>query len=224
MIIQVGSDYFINKFNFYGINNLNLLINPKSPYLFLAGNVGDPKCDNFWKFMYYCSINFYKVFYITGYYEYLNNDITEMDNFIINAIARYDNVFFVKNKVYHDNEITVIGSTLWKSIQPEKQTNIKLYYSKINYKNKTLNINSINLLSILNKNFIEESLKNKNFNKTFVLTSFTPDTENLYILNKAKYWIHGMKNYKLKNGIFIYSNPYVLNNEYNVIYNNSEVI
>ena len=107
-----------------------------------------------------------------------------------------------------DDEILGCGGTIYKKIKYEKAKVKTLILSK----------------GIRARENIKNTKKNDNFNKTFVLTSFSPDTENLDLLNKAKYWIHGMKNYKLKNGVFIYSNPYVFNNEYNVIYNNSDVI
>jgi predicted phosphohydrolase len=199
--------------------------------LVLAGDIGSiyqqPK--NYDTFFNSISKKFPKIFVITGNHEYYNekNSIDETDNLLRNYFNQYNNISFLNNSCEQYKNYQFIGSTLWSKISDPTV--------KINDVSKipNFNINDYNRKHILSRNFIENSIKNKN--NCVVITHHIPsytlcddkyntpkyspykqwfysDLDSMIKDNKDKIkcWIYGhthTPSYKIVNGVYLLCNP-----------------
>lgn len=99
-------------------------IRPIGKYLILAGDVGDPKKDNYRDFFSYCSDNWEKTFYVPGNHEYgcfvkkinsshfTKKDVELTDEHIM-AVLKFSNVVFLNSKKIIEKDLSIVGTTLW---------------------------------------------------------------------------------------------------------------
>lgn len=154
--------------------------------LILAGDIGYPEHKLFKEFLQNVSNTFDKVFYITGNHEYYQNwkigknikinNIEETNQIIKNITDKLTNVYFLNNDFYDlDNNVRIIGSTLWTNILPNSKNINDKYQIYIN--EKTL-INDDYIIDLHKRNviFIKNQLeiaKEKN-KKLVIITHHLP--------------------------------------------------
>jgi predicted phosphohydrolase len=173
--------------------------------LCLCGDIGFPEEETYGNFIDFVTKLFKYVFVISGNHEYYSvkrtvKTIDETDNLIEEICGKYDNVFFLNNKMHFIEEynLHIIGSPLWTDVDKNlKQYELYSYndFSKI-YSNKDtkLNLQYLDDMHIQSKDFIIESLENiKDLNSNvIIMTHHMPS----YQLINDKY-----KNFKL-NSLF----------------------
>ena len=178
-------------------------IPPKEDYLFLCGDINNIYKQNFKPFFDYCSENWKQVFYILGNHEfYIKNNIFDLKNeykmFFNNNyqnIHLLDDDFFILN--YNEQNIKIIGSTLWSHIDDTSIIkNINDFSFIYDKDNEFLKIETFNELHIKSKIFILNEINNclNNNQKCIIMTHFPPTQKN--ISNpKYKNTIQSIKNY-----------------------------
>jgi predicted phosphohydrolase len=173
--------------------------------LCLCGDIGFPEEENYVRFIDFVSKLFKYIFIISGNHEYYSvkhtiKTIESTDNLIEEICGKYNNVFYLNNKMYFIEQynLHIIGSPLWTNVD-KNLTQYDLYayndFSKIYYnKDYKLNTQYLDKMHIQSKNFIIESLENiKNLNSNvIIMTHHMPS----YQLINDKY-----KNFKL-NSLF----------------------
>jgi len=176
--------------------------------LFLAGDLGSPLKENYWNFLYYASINFDNIYFVSGNHEYWNNKkytINDIDNLINDKIINLPNVNFLNNKKVFLNNYKILGTTLWsytkntKSIDYFKiQYNIqnkmnnkffcKLFLKNIKWLNNNLNDNIPTIVLTHYLPSYDFTLPNKYYNPFRSLFASNLD----YMIKKPiKVWIFG---------------------------------
>jgi predicted phosphohydrolase len=93
----------------------------KGESLALLGDIGNPFKDNYKEFLKYTSNNWDSVLLLTGNHEYWNlqkdkYNMDDVDNKIRDIITRFPNVTFLNNNKYEFLNYTILGTTLWSSI------------------------------------------------------------------------------------------------------------
>ena len=115
---------------------------PKSPYLFLAGDISRFNHPSFGEFLSYCNENWEKTFYVFGNHDYWNR------NSYVQKIKRQTKEFLETNKLTNihilDNEfvslnedVIVLGSTFWTQSPFVSEYEARMYindYNMIRYK------------------------------------------------------------------------------------------
>lgn len=176
MKIQIYSDLHLENFN--GIP----LLTPRCKYLFLTGDIGKIKNNNFKLFFDYVSSNWEKVFYILGNHEYYypKHDYKTTKELYNDFFKDYSNVFLLdKTKVVLEDEETnesydILGCTLWSKTN-ELITNYVNCFTQIKEKNeKGWNVYlSCDTYNNWNKEDTEWLKKNyNNENNTIILTHY----------------------------------------------------
>jgi len=126
---------------------LSLLPEHRTPYLFLAGDIGNPHEQSYWDFLTLMSSSYSFVFLITGNKEYdlekdLENEVMKVDLFIHREIVRLElkNVFFLNNKSIEMNDFIIVGTTLWSRIKkctfPNDRIITKLFEKNVEFVEK----------------------------------------------------------------------------------------
>ncbi len=88
------------------------LIKPKSNYLALLGDIGHPRKSLYNDFLKYCSINWNKVFLISGNHEHYGSGMST-DTDINNIVFKYNNVYYLNNSTFILDNYLILGTTLW---------------------------------------------------------------------------------------------------------------
>src|SRR5690606_39033301 len=120
---------------------------------------------------------------ISGNHEYYNSNIKDTDNHIEDIVKSYNNVIYLNNKTYVDDENNLyIGSTLWSNIPQEYNNYIQ---KSINDYHQIENLTPSTTSSMFWNNllFIEQALSNGTYNKIIVITHHSPllrETSNLH--------------------------------------------
>lgn len=144
--IQYVSDIHLD---FYDKVPFPLLVKPNARYLALAGDIGHPSHPNYKAFFQYASLHWDKVFYVPGNHEYYNklpsnkwklakpHIMEECDAKIREIVAPYRNVHLLTPgapsvHLAQDN-IAVVGSTLWSYIPPKFYGTIRLLMNDYRY-------------------------------------------------------------------------------------------
>lgn len=194
----------MNKFTFQIFSDIHLefynkfpIIKPLAKYLFLAGDIGtivsdtDKKVE---KFLYYCSSNWEKTFYVLGNHEFYQTTKSSNKTLCFEELElkyqqicnKFPNVYLL-NDSHHEiiPELNVYGTTLWtnpnKYIKPSDGI-ISDYLNDYNMITIKSNLNNTtNLLSseFINKISDEQLCKLENYllnsnNKTLIITHFPP--------------------------------------------------
>lgn len=171
-------------------------IKPIANNIALLGDIGSPRQPIYKNFLNEMSYKFDKVFIVSGNHEYWNLPIygekmytkEEIDEMIENIVSKYSNVLYLNNKCYQNENITLIGSTLWSEIPDEK----KEYAGRvvgdcrmIQY-NNFIDLRLNNSMFRENVNFIEDSISQNLNKKIIVLTHHCPSYQ--YIAEKFKHY------------------------------------
>jgi len=172
--------------------------------LILAGDICYPEYKLFTDFLMNVSKTFNKVFYITGNHEYYQNwkknknkkinNIEETNNIIKNIVSKFNNVYFLDNDFYDfDDNLRIIGSTLWTNISEDNESINDSYQI---YLNKKTLINDDYIRELHNKNvlFIEKQIKfaKENNKKLLVISHHLPSYQ--LILEKYKTYTYNAYN------------------------------
>jgi hypothetical protein len=144
--IQYVSDIHLE---FYDKVPFPLLVNPNARYLALAGDIGHPAHANYNAFFQHVSSNWDRVFYVPGNHEYYNKKpsnkwkyvkpqtMEERDVDIRGVVSQYPNVHLLTPEspsIHLDNEnIAIVGSTLWSHIPTELHGDIRRRMNDYNY-------------------------------------------------------------------------------------------
>ena len=112
------------------------ILERRADNLILAGDVGYPNQESFVKFMTDVSERFDRVFYVPGNHEYYCAlTKTEVDDLLLQQ-SRDIGFVLLNNSTYNfDNELTIIGTTLWTKTTPRNSQLLAAYmndYRKIN--------------------------------------------------------------------------------------------
>lgn len=185
---------------------------PKSPYLFLAGDISRFNHPSFGEFLSYCNENWEKTFYVFGNHDYWN--INSYVQKIKKQVKKYlqdrqlTKIQFLDNEFVSLNEdVIVLGSTFWTQSPFVSEYEARMYindYNMIRYKrviedhrpynlaprdvNQMYFDDCSKLYDVLN---INELTRNK---KVIVITHFPPQQTGT---SHSKYNLQGkmMKNY-----------------------------
>ena len=129
--IQIYSDLHLE------LTNSIPKIVPRSPYLFLAGDISRFNHPSFGEFLSYCNDNWKKIFYVFGNHDYWNR------NSYIQEIKRQVKEYIIDNKLTNiqildnefvslNDEIIVFGSTFWTQTSFMKKEIVELYINDYN--------------------------------------------------------------------------------------------
>jgi predicted phosphodiesterase len=144
-------------------------LEPKTNFLALCGDIGNPFHKNYEVIIKQVSTNFDKVFLLSGNHEYIHSvnrlyNIEDTNNEINTICNKYNNVYFMNNRsidfsLGDNNNYKIHGTTLWS------KTNS--YY---NYNNMNSNLhNSLHNMSV---KYLEENIDPHK--KNIVLTHYMP--------------------------------------------------
>lgn len=206
IVIQVYSDLHLE------LTKSIPKIVPKSPYLFLAGDISRANHPSFGEFLSYCNDNWKKTFYVFGNHDYWNTDSyvqqikRQVKEYLIDS--QLTNIQIVDNEFVSLNEdIIVLGSTFWTQSPFASEYEARMYindYNMIRYKhnveehisyelaprdvNQMYTDDYTKIYEVLNSN---ELTSNK---KVIVITHFPPQQTGT---SHNKYSLQGkmMKNY-----------------------------
>lgn len=155
-----------SKFTFQFMSDLHLEfrkhlpeIQRKTPYLFLAGDIGIPDHMLYKSFFHHISSQFDHVFYVPGNHEYYHHSRTMKDTkeLIQEILHPYENIHLLDNGIYDLPGVRVIGSTLWTPVPdnaPLINDNFKIHYET----GKKLAPNKTREMNLENVKFIQNSL------------------------------------------------------------------
>lgn len=93
----------------------------KAPYLFLAGDIGDPYSKKWQSFIEYCAETWDKVFYVTGNHEFYKNSMDDVIHHIESKFREINPVKLVllqRGVMYPFEGYFIVGCTLWSDIKP----------------------------------------------------------------------------------------------------------
>lgn len=85
--------------------------------LILAGDIGSPHSDGYWKFIQYCSKNCKLVLIVPGNHEFFGSTVEEIEQVMEAKAKLFNNVtIFQRKYVVLNNEYVILGATLWSFI------------------------------------------------------------------------------------------------------------
>lgn len=122
------------------------LVQPKTNYLALLGDIGYPNQKNYQDFLKYCSAFWDQVLLISGNHEYFPKKYSkqEIDDIILNLASKYHNVHFLNNTGCLLENYLVLGTTLWSNnvdepwIQKEHQKSVAWLETRLTSKRNTI--------------------------------------------------------------------------------------
>ena len=125
------------------INNYNNNI------LILAGDIGNPYMENYYKFIKYFSNKYKHVLLVSGNHEYYNMhnttfSIDQIDEHIRIITKDIDNLHFLQKNYIVIDDVKYVGTTMWTYVPKEKQN---IIYNCMNDYNFIYN-NSNNLINV----------------------------------------------------------------------------
>jgi predicted phosphohydrolase len=175
MKIQYASDLHLE----FPENKEYLKRNPLQPVgdvLLLAGDIVlFAVMDKYADFFNYLSDNFKMTYWIPGNHEYYYSDISDRSGSFNEKIK--DNLFLVNNVSVIQESVKFIFSTLWTSISPGNQFEIRQRVSDfhtIKYNNKGLTPDHYNLLHKQCRSFLNEELSKVGPEKKIIVTHHVP--------------------------------------------------
>ena len=175
MKLQYGSDLHLE----FPENNDFLKRNPLLPVgdiLLLAGDIVPfAVMDKHADFFSYISDTFKTTYWIPGNHEYYHSDISSRTGSFNEKIK--DNLFLVNNVSVIQENVKLIFSTLWTSISPGKQFEIRQRLSDfhtIKYNGKDLTPDHYNLLHDQCRSFMNEEISKAGTEKKVIITHHVP--------------------------------------------------
>jgi predicted phosphodiesterase len=178
--IQVSSDIHLEMYD-KNVSITDILI-PCADYLVLSGDIGYPLERNYYNFLKQCSESFEKVFVITGNHEYYSKlSMITIDNQIQQICDNFDNVYFLNNDIYNDEEnsgYTFIGTTMWSRIDKYKEfaihNTMNDYRLIYNGHDAPIIPNDINKLYDKNLEWLTKSIAEHKDKKIIIITHHMP--------------------------------------------------
>jgi predicted phosphodiesterase len=216
--LHIMSDIHLEFLNVSCLNSLSKKIpslfleckfDKKETILVLAGDIGYPSTEKYWKFIEDCSLQYYKVILITGNHEYYNTHsikhykfstsdkiltIEETDILIKEKIKKYINCYFLQKDAVIIDGFTFLGTTLWSNIPIDERKNIEYVVNdyKYIYKNANTNVSAKDTTEIHNDQL---DWLNKNITDNCIIITHHLPTKRL---SHEKY-----EKYKLYNSAFM---------------------
>jgi DNA repair exonuclease SbcCD nuclease subunit len=199
---------------------------PMSPYLILAGDIGDPSSQAYGEFLSMLSPKYKYIFLISGNHEHYGHTFIETHNMIQQITDPLVNIIYLNNDLYHipDTDITVFGATFWSSIKPEEEGTVKTFimdYRRIpgftpqkscEFNQESRKILQSTLNAFPDKQFIvishhlpSHSLVNVKYLSSNMNSAYATDIEEAYNPN-IKAWVSGHTHTPIQRGKF-YVNP-----------------
>lgn len=175
MNLQYASDLHLEFPENKGFLKRNPL-RPGGDVLLLTGDIVPfAVLDKHADFFNYLSDNFEITYWIPGNHEYYYSDISDRAGSFIEKIR--DNLFLVNNVSVIRENVKLIFSTLWTSISPGNQFEIRQRLSDfhtIKYNNKGLTPDHYNLLHEQCRSFLNEELSKGGGEKKVIVTHHVP--------------------------------------------------
>lgn len=179
MKLQYASDLHLEFPENKGFLKRNPLL-PGGDVLLLAGDIVPfAVMDKHADFFSYISDTFKTSYWIPGNHEYYSSDISDHAGSLNEKIR--DNLFLVNNVSIIQEDVKLIFSTLWTSISPENQFEIRQRLSDfhaIRYKNKGLTPDHYNLLHEQCRSFLNEEKSKDGTEKKVIITHHVPTLMN----------------------------------------------
>ncbi len=179
MVIQYCSDLHLE----FKENREYMKSNPISAIgdiLVLAGDIVPfAVMDKHKDFFSYVADHFSAIYWLPGNHEYYYSDIADKSG-VLNEKIR-GNVFLVNNTSVDYEDIRLIFSTLWSTINPVNQWHIEHGmndFQVIKFKGKRFSVPVYNQLHAESRDFIQAQLNNKRTGKTVVITHHVPTFQN----------------------------------------------
>ena len=212
MKLQYASDLHLEFHENKGFLKRNPLL-PGGDVLLLAGDIVPfAVMDIHTDFFSYISDTFRTTYWIPGNHEYYLSDISSRTGYFNEKIK--DNLFLVNNVSVIQENVKLIFSTLWTSISPGNQFEIRQRLSDfhtIKYNNKGLTPDHYNLLHQQCRSFLNEELSKSGPEKKVILThhlptfmnypekyrgdslneAFAVEMYNDVLISEADFWIFG---------------------------------
>ena len=92
----------------------NFTLPVKADYLFLAGDIGNIKKQNYHNFLQYCSDNWKQVFYVPGNHEFYNKRSMESNiERMTELVNKFKNVHLLINNYAQIDNYTIYGFVGW---------------------------------------------------------------------------------------------------------------
>lgn len=175
MKLQYASDLHLEFPENKGFLKRNPLL-PGGDILLLAGDIVPfTEMDKHADFLSYISDNFDTTYWIPGNHEYYYSDISERTGSFNEKIK--DNLFLVNNVSLVQENLKLIFSTLWTSISPVNQFEIRQRLSDfhvIKYNQKGLTLDHYNFLHEQCRSFLSEELFKGEPVKRIIVTHHVP--------------------------------------------------
>jgi predicted phosphohydrolase len=175
MTIQYASDLhleFEHNKRFITENPLK----PKGDVLLLAGDIVQfahmEDHNDFWD---YISKHFPLTYWIPGNHEYYGYELTNKYGTFKESIR--ENVFLVNNHTEKIGDISIIFSTLWSSIHPQREYVFQRDFNDfkvIKYNNRPLRVEDYNALHAESLLFLTEALRANRDQKSIAVTHHVP--------------------------------------------------
>lgn len=188
MNLRIASDLHLEFFPKGEDIDYSMFVKPnedskKKDILLLAGDICTwTRKDHLFKFLDFCSKNFYQTCYIPGNHEYFGSYFEDV---IISDIdSRYENVISCEDELFYVGDIMIIGSTLWTDYNqgnPNAMIEARRFmndYQTIRSKktNKLFSPEESTRTNKMSRGFIKNALKNvdNSINCVVVMTHHSP--------------------------------------------------
>jgi predicted phosphodiesterase len=162
--------------------------------LALLGDLGNPFSSNYHQLMDYVADQFNQIFLIAGNHEFMFDRYHRVLEQMEQISDQYNNVHFLNNSCWSDDQVNIIGSTLWSHISKKQMQGVarSLDYRKIHYGRQTFNRYHRNKLYFRSVDYLLSELTTEPDRTTIVLTHHAPsyqtilDSQGCYIYAKSK--------------------------------------
>ena len=123
MRIQIASDIHTE---FHKKVTLEHFIHRSADVLLLAGDVGIPTHPSYRSFLEQCNANYRRVLLIAGNHEFYGSTFDSAISSIRDTVSDLRNITFLNDESYRfeEEQVTVLGSTLWSAILPREYTKV----------------------------------------------------------------------------------------------------
>jgi hypothetical protein len=117
--------------------NNSLKNNMKDIRLLIAGDIGSPLSDNYWSFLYSCTLIYRDVIFTSGNHEYysLNNKISmeEIEEILVRKSKMIPRLYYLQSNSITLDRIIYYGCTLWTHIPKDKMELLAKRMNNYNY-------------------------------------------------------------------------------------------
>lgn len=208
--------------------------------LLLAGDIGDPMTDRFWKFIRQVCNAFYRVFFVCGNHEFYHHSIQDVYAHLRERTSYFSLWNFVvcnNSSITLDDRLTILGTTLWSEVPEEAAeavlSHLNDYRLIKDFQGGLEGVKEQNIIHQTHRAFLEEQLQSiPSHHKVIVLTHHAPQcnltshprfngnitncafsTDLLSLIEKADIWVYGHTHYNYKRHKKLKSNQCGYNHE-----------